>query len=72
MTSPTSVFVASGLTQGEIAKLTRVRRGLTQWQVAQLAQIAPWAVCAYERGTRYVPPAWVRRIRYVLDLEEWA
>ena len=64
------VFVATGLTPGMEARLARVARGLTQWQVAVEAGIAPWAVSAFERSDRYVPPAWVRKIKAVLGLNE--
>lgn len=65
----TSVFVVAGITPHLEARLARVARGLTQWQVAQMAHVAPWAVSAYERADRYVPPSWVRRIREALGLE---
>ncbi len=65
----TSAFVATGLTPGMEVRLARVRQGLTQWQVAVQAGIAPWAVSAYERHDRYVPPAWIRKIREVLGLD---
>ena len=64
------VFVATGLTPGMEARLARVARGLTQWQVAAEAKVAPWAVSAYERADRYVPPGWVRKIKAVLGLDE--
>ena len=62
-------FVANGLTEGMEAKLARTALCLTQWQVSNKANVAQWAVSAYERGDRYVPPAWVRRIRAALGLE---
>ena len=62
-------FVARGLTEGMEARLARVAQELTQWQIANQAQVAQWTVSAYERGDRYVPPAWVRRIREALNLE---
>ena len=64
-----SDFVASGLTEGMEARLARVVQGMAQWQVGYKAGVAQWAVSAYERGDRYVPPAWVRRIRVALGLE---
>ena len=65
-----SVFVATGLTPGMEAKLRRVALGLTQWQVSNAAGVAQWAVSAYERQDRYVPPAWIRKIRTVLGLDD--
>ena len=65
-----SVFFAKDLTEGMEARLARVVLELAQWQVADKAGIAQWAVSAYERGDRYVPPAWVRRIREALGLED--
>jgi DNA-binding XRE family transcriptional regulator len=64
-----SDFFVSGLTEGMETRLARVALRLTQWQVANKAGVAQWAVSAYERGERYVPPAWVRRIREALGLE---
>ncbi len=51
------------------ARLARVVLGLAQWQVGYKAGVAQWAVSAYERGDRYIPPAWVLRIRLALGLE---
>ena len=51
------------------AKLARVARRWTQWQLAQRAGVAPWAVSAYEPQRRYVPPSWVARIRAALGLD---
>lgn len=65
-----SVFVAYDLTPGMEAKLRRVALGLTQWQVAAQAGVAPWAVSSYERHDRYVPPGWIKKIRTALGLED--
>ena len=54
---------------GMEARLQRVALGLTQWEVAQRAGVAPWAVSAVETNGRYVPPAWVAKIRAALELE---
>ncbi|MFQ6026630.1 MAG: helix-turn-helix domain-containing protein [Dehalococcoidia bacterium] len=51
------------------ARLARVSKNLAQWEVAQKAGVAQWAVSAYERGDRYVPPSWVAQIREALGLE---
>ncbi len=64
-----ALFIASGLTEGMEARLARTALALTQWQVSNAAGVAQWAVNAYERGDRYVPPGWVRRIREALGLE---
>ena len=63
------LFFAKDLTPGRQARLARVALGLTQWQVANVAGVAAWAVSSYERGDRYVPPSWVGRIRRALGLE---
>ncbi len=63
------VFFANNLTDGMETRLARVTLGLAQWQVANNAGVAQWAVSAYERGDRYVPPGWARRIREALGLE---
>jgi transcriptional regulator with XRE-family HTH domain len=70
MTKDSGVFLAVGLTSGMESRLARVARGLTQWQVAMKAGVAPWAVSAYERNDRYVPPGWVRKIKAALDLND--
>ena len=57
------------LTSGQQAKLAWIASGLTQWQVAHLAGVAPWAVLSYERMGKYVPPARVGRICRTLSLE---
>lgn len=62
-------FIASNLTEGMEARLARVSKNLAQWEVAQKAGVAQWAVSAYERGDRYVPPSWVAQIREALGLE---
>jgi len=33
-------------------------------------RIAPWAVSAYERNDRYVPPSWKQHIRRILGLDD--
>ena len=70
MTKDSGVFIATGITPGMESRLARVRQGLTQWQVAFEAGVAPWAVSAYERHDRYVPPGWVRKIRGTLGLDD--
>jgi len=57
------------ITSGQQAKLTWIASGLTQWQVVNLAGVAPWAVFSYERTDKYVPPARVGRICRTLSLE---
>ena len=57
------------LTSGQQAELAWIASGLTQWQVAHLAHVAPWAVSSYERKDKYVPPERVGRICRTLSLE---
>ena len=57
------------LTSGQQAKLVWTASGLTQWQVAHLAGVAPWAVLSDERMGKFVPPAGVGHICRTLNLE---
>ena len=67
--APSFLFVATGLTEAQQLRAARASLGWTQWQVAQAASVAPWAVSALERDARYVPPSWKARIRATLGLE---
>lgn len=70
MATPTSgFFIASGLSEAEEIRAARAVKGITQWQLAQIAQVAPWGVSGLETTHRYVPPSWKRRIRLALGLE---
>ena len=57
------------ITSEQQAKLTWIASGLTQWQVVNLAGLAPWAAFSYERTGKYVPPARVGHICRTLGLE---
>jgi len=67
MDNDSRLFIAN-VSEGMEAKLRRVELGMPQWEVAQQANVPPWGVGSYERGDRYVPPAWHDRIRKALGL----
>ena len=69
MSSASRIFIAS-VPEGMEVKLRRVELDMPQWEVAQKANVPPWGVGSYERGDRYVPPSWKKRVRVVLGLDD--
>ena len=60
-------FIAADVSPGMLVRLSRIRRGLRQRDLAQKAGVTQAEVSAMERG-RYIIPAARRRILEALDL----
>jgi len=63
------VFVATGLTEGEKARLTRLTLGLRQVDLASKAKVNVGDITALEKN-RYLPKKRKHRILEVLGLDD--
>lgn len=61
------VFVVTGISEGEKARLTRLTKGLRQIDLASLAKVNVCDITALEKN-RYLPRTRKRRILAVLGL----
>lgn len=61
------VFVVTGISEGEKARLTRLAKGLRQIDLASLAKVNVCDITALEKN-RYLPRTRKRRILAVLGL----
>lgn len=66
---PSEIFVISGLSEGQKAKLTRLAKGLRQIDLASQANVQPIEITRLEKD-RYVLPTHKRRILGVLEMLE--
>ena len=61
------IFVVTGISEGEKARLTRLAKGLRQVEIASLAKVNVCDVTALEKD-RYLQKTRKRRILAVLEL----